>query len=66
MKKIPFVNRLPWFKRAGTARATSSIIKSGQNGYWGKHKFLYWYQKFLRPVELLYFSEEKSTTVEQW
>ena len=27
--------------------------------------FPYWYQKFLCPVEPLYFSDEKSTTVEQ-
>ena len=29
-------------------------------------KFLYWYQEFLCPVEPLYFSDEKSTTVEKW
>ena len=28
-------------------------------------KFLYWYQKFLCPVEPLYFSDEKSITVEK-
>ena len=28
-------------------------------------KFLYWYQEFLCPVEPLYFSDEKSTTVEK-
>ena len=29
-------------------------------------KFLYWYQEFLCPVEPLYFSDEKSITVEKW
>ena len=28
-------------------------------------KFLYWYQEFLCPVEPLYFSDEKSITVEK-
>ena len=28
--------------------------------------FLYWYQEFLCSVEPLYFSDEKSTTVEKW
>ena len=28
-------------------------------------KFLYWYQEFFCPVEPLYFSDEKSTTVEK-
>ena len=28
-------------------------------------KLLYWYQEFLCPVEPLYFSDEKSTTVEE-
>ena len=27
--------------------------------------FLYWYQEFLCPVEPLYFSDEKSITVEK-
>ena len=29
-------------------------------------KFLSWYQEFLCPVEPLYFSDEKSITVEKW
>ena len=36
---------------------------------WHRHphcKFLYWYQEFLCPAEPLYFSDEKSTTVEKW
>ena len=28
-------------------------------------EFLYWYQEFLCPVESLYFSDEKSITVEK-
>ena len=35
--------------------------------YAGTRSFteLYWYQEFLCPVELLYFSDEKSITVEK-
>ena len=29
-------------------------------------KCLYWYQEFLCPVEPLYLTDEKSTTVEKW
>ena len=29
-------------------------------------KFFDWYQEFLCPVELLYFSDQKSTIAEKW
>ena len=49
-----------------TVRMPKVRLKLAPLDYKSPHcKFLYWYQEFLCPVEPLYFSDEKSITVEK-
>ena len=50
----------------GTPGTSRDIYSEDADGETRIHcKVLCWYQEFLRPVEPLYFSDEKSTTVEK-
>ena len=52
----------------GTSREIYSEDAEGETrtrNPWITNPVLYWYQEFLCPVEPLYFSDEKSITVEK-
>ena len=49
----------------GTHGTSREIFSEDADDGTRTRKFLYWYQEFLYPVEPLYFSDEKSITVEK-